>query len=304
MQLILGTRGSKLALWQTAWVKNMLVNSGWESTVSVIESEGDKIQDKPLYELQTVGVFTKALDTALRAQKADLAVHSCKDLPATLDDDLEIIAYLEREDPRDAWLALSPDIHPENFSREITVGTSALRRQALLTHFCPQVRIAPLRGNVDTRLAKLESGAYDAIILAYAGVKRMGLQQHVVKILSGAVFTPAAGQGTVAVVARKDAPWKEEVRKVLNHPSTEIAVKAERAFLKGIEGGCKTPVFALATLVADSLTLTAGVAAVDGSGVFRQTATDHAENGLILGETLAQEVLSQVSSSSSTIRLL
>ncbi|MEO1452013.1 MAG: hydroxymethylbilane synthase, partial [Bacteroidota bacterium] len=235
--------------------------------------------------------FTKALDDAVLAGQVDLAVHSAKDMPADLPEGLAIWAYLRREDPRDVLLGCSPEIHLENFSRPLVIGTSSVRRRALLGHYFSHVEVRDLRGNIDTRLRKLEEGQYDAIMLAYAGVKRMGWDRYIVQKLNPHIFTPAIGQGAIAIVGQADHPQRERVAALLDHMPTAYAVNCERRFLHILAGGCITPAFGLATVTPKEITLTAGLVSEDTQDLWRFTESRPLSEGLALGEALARNVL-------------
>lgn len=288
----IGTRGSKLALWQANHVKDLLEAGGIQSELVLYKTTGDRVQDRPLHEIGERGLFTKALDEALMTGEVDLAVHSSKDLPSTPPEGLALSAVLHREDPRDVLLAIDPEVDLDNFTREFTVGTSSLRRQALLRHYAPHFKPSSIRGNVDTRVAKLQSGEFDAIVLAYAGVKRMGLTHLIRRKLNATTFTPAVAQGAVGVVTRAGDPLVPQLRAVLNDEPAEVAVTAERAFLRRLEGGCHTPVFALATAIGNTLSIEGGVAALDGSRLIRERLDGHTADAEALGYQLADTVLS------------
>jgi hydroxymethylbilane synthase len=245
--------------------------------------------------MQTVGIFTRALDDALLDEEIDLAVHSAKDMPSALPAGIALAAFLKREDPRDALLALSPEVHFENLSRKLIIGTSALRRQAFLRHYFPHVEVKEIRGNVDTRIAKMTAGDYDGILLAMAGVKRMGLEKFVVQKMNISTFSPAVGQGAIAVTCKEGFAEREKVRDCLNHPLTEQALTCERAFLGGIQGGCQTPAFGFASVTGDKISLTAGVAEVDGSRIYRHQAEGLVVDGVAIGYESAQAVLDRMS---------
>ena len=293
MKIKLGTRSSKLALWQANEVRRRLEMSGHQVEIVEISTAGDQRLTIPLHQMQVVGIFTRTLDEALISGKIDLAVHSAKDIPSALPEPLTIAAYLKREDPRDALLALSPDVHLENLARQITVGTSSLRRKALLLHYFNHVEVVPVRGNVDTRIALLEAGKCDALMLAYAGVKRMGLERYVVQKMNVSGFVPAVGQGAIALMTRKGDAIQEVVRPILNHAETEIAVRSERAFLYKMAGGCQTPIFGFATVLGNQLTLKGGIADESGAFVNQDTLEGTIEEADQLGHALASRVLGQ-----------
>jgi hydroxymethylbilane synthase len=295
MQVKIGTRGSKLALWQANWVRDVLVSAGWDTNLVTIRSEGDLVQGVPLHEIGLPGAFTRSLDQAVAAGQVDLAVHSAKDMPSALADGLEVVAFLKREDPRDVLLAASAEVNLENFSRSWILGTSSLRRTAFLRHYFDHIEVKDVRGNVDTRIAKMEAGEYDGLVLAYAGVKRMGLERYIVQKLNLSSFTPAVGQGAVAVVCRKDFEYIMQLKAVLNHPDTEHALRCERAFLRTIDGGCKTPAFGYASVFGDRLTFTGGIAETDGSVIHRHTEEGRIEDAVSIGNRLAHHILAMMS---------
>ena len=291
MTISIATRGSKLALWQTDHVRDLLVAQGHEVVVSQLKTLGDLQTDRPLHQLGSQGLFTKALDDALLSGEADMAVHSAKDIPTKLPDGIELIALLEREDARDVLLAIRPEVDMDNLSAEFVVGTSSLRRQALVAHYTPHFKCKDVRGNVDTRVAKLEAGEYDALLLAYAGVKRMGYDHLVRRKLNPSTFTPAVGQGAIAVTCRAGFEGKTAVRALLNHPETEFAVLAERAFLAKMEGGCHAAIFGLGTVVAGAITLQGGIASEDGKVLLREEVVGPAADAVVLGESLAEIII-------------
>lgn len=282
-----------MALWQTNHVKSLLEAQGHHVEVRIYKTTGDIQQDRPLHLIGEKGLFTKALDEGLLNGEVDIAVHSSKDIPTRLPEALEICAFLEREDPRDVLLALGPEVDLDNHSREFTVGTSSLRRIAFVGHYAPQFKAKIVRGNVDTRIQKMEDGQYDALILAYAGVKRMGRMDRVVRKLNVNTFTPAVGQGAIGVMVRSDNPVAAAVRETLNHQETEWAVRAERSFLRKLEGGCHAPIFALGTVTLDTLSLMGGVAAEDGSVLYREKVRGPVTSAAELGINLAEIVLNQ-----------
>jgi hydroxymethylbilane synthase len=293
-QLKIGTRGSKLALWQARKVQEMLLNAGILAELVKITTTGDQIQDVPLHEIGTTGIFTKALDQALLQGEIDLAVHSAKDMPSVPPEGLHLAALLKREDPRDVLLASSSQVSLENLSRPWVIGTSSVRRRALLQHHFSHVQVKDIRGNLDTRLGKMLDGAYDGIMLAYAGVKRMGFEKYIVQKLNAASFTPAVGQGAVAVVTREKDENIPALRTALHHPETGYAVASERAYLHAVDGGCHSPVFGLATVVGSQISLTAGMANPDGKRILRFTGEGNVSEAEKIGQQLAKQVLESV----------
>ncbi|GIV43079.1 MAG: porphobilinogen deaminase [Bacteroidia bacterium] len=293
MKIRLGTRGSQLALWQANTVKNLLQAQGFESELVIIQTLGDNQTQKPLHELGTQGIFTKALDEALLENKIDIAVHSCKDIPGEIHQDLLISAVLKREEPQDVLLSLKDSIHLENQSQRFIIGTSSVRRVAFLRHYFHQHIIKDIRGNLDTRIQKLENGEYDALILAYAGVKRMGLEKYIRQKLSKEVIVPAVGQGAVAIMIRKEDKSHFEITQRINHEQTFQEVSCERSFLKTIRGGCQLPVFGFARVFKDSIQLLAGVASVDGKQIIKKELTDYVQNAQQLGINLGNTILNE-----------
>lgn len=296
--LRIGTRGSELALWQAHHVASLLTRlDGAAGNLSVqiveIRTEGDHVLDRPLSEVPGKAFFTKEIEEALAAGHVDLAVHSLKDLPTELPSGLALAAVLEREDPRDVWIAAG-GVEGRGFTALPAggrVGTSSLRRRALLARYRPDLELADLRGNVPTRVRRVEEGKYDAIVLAAAGVKRLGLERHITEYLPLDRFLPAVAQGAVAVEIRsRDEATRDWVRR-LDHPPTHLATAAERALLATLEGGCQVPVGALATLAGEELRLTAEVVAVDGSRFVSGRKSGPASRPEELGRALAAELV-------------
>jgi hydroxymethylbilane synthase len=266
--LVCATRASALAMWQTRSIMAQLAGGGIPSTVLTVTTKGDTVQDRPLAAIGTDGVFVKELELALRERRADYAVHSCKDLPSTLADDMTLAAVGKREDPRDAFCSEHYDSF-EALPPGARVGTSSPRRRALLRALRPDLTYLDIRGNVDTRLRKLRDGEYDAIVLAAAGLKRLDLTATHTVPFPLDVLVPAVAQGALAIEMRAGDPRIRGLRKLLNDPQTELAVHAERAFLRTLRGGCQAPVGAHATYDGEFLLIHAAIAAADGSAVVR-----------------------------------
>jgi hydroxymethylbilane synthase len=290
--LIVGTRGSQLALWQAEWVQSQVRAIVPDVSVILkrIQTSGDKIQDVPLAKIGGKGLFVKEIEEALLRREIDLAVHSMKDVPSVLPEGLEIICVPEREDPRDALIAR------DNYSLEklpvgARVGTSSLRRQAQLLHVRPDLEIAVLRGNVDTRLRKVRENHFDAIILAASGLKRLGWDQEVTEYLSVDVSLPAIGQGSLGLEGREEDTFVRDLVARFEHRPTRIAVTAERALLTRLEGGCQVPIAGYATLQGDTLTLDGLVASLDGKRYIRQVIKGPAGEAGSLGARLAEQLL-------------
>jgi hydroxymethylbilane synthase len=243
----IGTRGSKLALVQANIVKDALAAEGVAAEIVIVKTSGDRIQDRPLADAGGKGLFTKELEEALLARDADIAVHSMKDVPVALPNGLAIGAILEREDPRDAFLS-STARTLAGLPKGARVGTSSVRRQALVHRARPDVETVLLRGNVDTRLAKLDAGDYDAIILASAGLNRLGLGHRITTPLETGLWLPALAQGAIGIEYREGDMEIAAAIAALNHEPTAVALACERAFQSALDGSCKTPIGGLATL--------------------------------------------------------
>jgi hydroxymethylbilane synthase len=286
-RLRIGSRGSQLALWQANHIATLLRGRGHEVEISIIKTTGDKIADVPLAKVGTKGMFTKEIEEALAAGRVDLAVHSLKDLPTEMAPGFEIAAVPKRDDPRDVFCS-SKYASIEAVPKEARVGTSSLRRQAQLKALRPDLDIHPLRGNVDTRLAKLEAGEYDAIILAAAGLNRLGKTDLIKEIIPAEVMCPAAGQGALAVEVRAGDTATLELLSFLDDSDARTTTTCERALLGRMGGGCQVPIGALAEMSSGRLHLQAVVASPDGSQVLRESADGEAPDqlGKSVGEAL------------------
>ncbi|MBI5327505.1 MAG: hydroxymethylbilane synthase [Deltaproteobacteria bacterium] len=258
-KLKLGTRSSQLALWQAGWVKSEIEKrySGTEVELVKIKTTGDKILDVPLAKVGGKGLFVKEIEEALLDKRIDLAVHSMKDVPTDFPKGLHLAAITEREDPRDAFISQiqNSKFKIQNFKdlpKGASIGTSSLRRSSQILNIRPDLKITQLRGNLNTRLKKLDDGQYDAIILAAAGVKRLGWSDRITEYLPPEISLPAIGQGALGIETRIDDKDINSLAAFFDHPHTSIAVRAERALLKRLEGGCQVPIAAHGTVVADS----------------------------------------------------
>jgi hydroxymethylbilane synthase len=291
-RLRIGTRGSALALWQAEWVKAQLLAAHEELAVEllVIKTTGDKILDVPLAKVGGKGLFVKEIEEALLDGRADLAVHSVKDMPAELPEGLHLAVMPSREDPRDALISRN-GAGLQALPHGARVGTSSLRRAAQLLHLRPDLRIETLRGNVDTRLRKLESEGFDAIVLAAAGLKRMELSHVVSEYLEPERILPAVGQGALGIETRTGDGFTNEMVASLAHQQTMTIVRAERAFLKRLEGGCQVPIGAHATMEGETLILTGMVADLEGVRLIRKELRGDAHQPEIVGERLAEVIL-------------
>lgn len=299
-KIIIGTRGSKLALWQAEWIKSQLQNlyPDLQIELNKIKTTGDKILDVPLAKVGGKGLFVKEIEEALLKGEADIAVHSMKDVPTDLPEGLHLAVITKREDPRDAFLSRISNFKFQipNFKdlpQGATVGTSSLRRSCQLLSIRPDLKIEHLRGNLDTRLRKLDEGQFDAIILAAAGVKRLGWSERITQILPPEISLPAIGQGAVGIECRVDDEFINNLIAPLNHPETSICVKAERAFLKKLEGGCQVPIAAYARLIDGRVVMDGLVGNVSGDRIVKgqiEGIPNDAEN---LGIKLAEDLLSR-----------
>jgi len=291
-RLRIGTRGSALALWQAEWVKSQLLGGQQELIVElvVIKTTGDKILDVPLAMVGGKGLFVKEIEEALLDGRADLAVHSVKDMPAELPEGLHLAAMPPREDPRDALIS-KDGAGLDTLPHGARVGTSSLRRAAQLLHLRPDLRIETLRGNVDTRLRKLESEGLDAIVLAAAGLKRMEQSQVISEYLEPERIVPAVGQGALGIETRIGDVSTNEIVASLIHQQTVTTVRAERAFLKRLEGGCQVPIGGYATMEGETLILTGMVADLKGVRLIRKEIRGDARQPELVGESLAEVVL-------------
>jgi hydroxymethylbilane synthase len=294
-EIVIGSRGSKLALWQSEWVRARLEELGASVRIEIFKTTGDVMRDVPLATIGGQGVFTKELEVALLDGRIDVAVHSLKDLPTVNPEGLSITATPEREDARDA-LVLRSDANADGASIESlaaasVVGTSSLRRIAQLKYLRPDVRVKDLRGNVDTRLRKLDAGEYDAVILASAGLRRLGFSQRISAAIGADVMLPAVSQGSLGVQTRRDDSETNALVSRLDHPPTRAAVMAERALLRKLGGGCQVPIAAHAFVSGLELRLDGLVASLDGSRVIRDTTLAASSEAERAGDVLAARLL-------------
>ena len=297
MKTRIGTRKSKLALWQSEWVKEQIEKKFPEVEVELIKivTKGDKILDVPLAKIGDKGLFTKEIEDAMLKGEVDIAVHSLKDVPSKLPEGLKLIAFSDREDPRDALLSCGKytlDTLPQG----AVVGTSSLRRKAQLRILRPDLEIRDLRGNVDTRIRKLKEGQYDAIILAAAGVKRLGWENEIDEILSPSKMIPSVSQGILGIEGREnDEKIEKIVREAINSRESEIAATVERAFLRTVEGGCQVPLGCYAVVEEDRVHVRAFISDLNGrfyykeEGVFR---VENLEEADAVGIGVAERLLS------------
>ncbi|MGL1888823.1 MAG: hydroxymethylbilane synthase [Reichenbachiella sp.] len=290
MNIKIGTRGSKLALWQAHHVQDRLKEQGIDSEIITIETKGDKILDVTISKIGSKGVFTEEIEVQLQNGGIDIAVHSAKDMPSTLPEGFELIAFGEREAAHDV-LVSHKDIDLND--RSLVLGTSSTRRVAFLNKHFPGIGTTPVRGNLQTRIKKMKEGACDALWLAYAGAHRMGFDDMMVHDFDPEEFVPAVGQGSVAIEVYKtlDQEKVEAVRASFNHEETEICLLAERAFLKKMDGGCSIPVFGRAKLDEDVLTLVGGIISLDGQMQVSKSCSSTKNAAIKVGDTLGNYVL-------------
>lgn len=290
--LIIGTRGSQLALWQANWVKSEIEKNfpGTSVSLEIIKTKGDKILDVPLAKVGGKGLFVKEIEDALLEKRVDLAVHSMKDMPAEIPEGLCIAAIPERENPLDVLISrngLKIDELPEGAK----IGTSSLRRMSQIAAIRPDLQILSLRGNLDTRIKKLEAGEFDAIILAAAGVRRLGLSEKISQYIDPQIMLPASGQGALCIETRENDPKTAEIVRSLNHETTASAVIAERAFLHRLEGGCQVPIAAHAKVNGDSIEMEGLVSDVKGTIIFKSALTGKTDEAAEIGRKLAEILL-------------
>jgi len=287
----IGTRGSKLALWQAEYVAKLIKPSGYSTEIITIETKGDKMLDVAISKIGSKGVFTDEIEAKLLDGSIDIAVHSAKDLASELPEELELIAFTERELVNDVVVSSKKNIDLTN--DKIKIGTSSTRRVAFLKHFYPQIEAVSIRGNLQTRISKLQAGECDALLLAYAGVHRMGYHDLIAEKIETSYFVPAVGQGSVAIECHKKLSFdkKEIIQRWVNHPVTENCIRTERAFLKKLQGGCSIPSFGYAHYDGDLITLKAGIISLDGQQVVKVKRSASPGDAKELGESVANEVL-------------
>jgi hydroxymethylbilane synthase len=292
MKLKLGTRGSALALWQANWTKREIESrqSGLEVELVSIKTTGDKILDVPLAKIGGKGLFTKEIDEALLDGRIDLAVHSMKDVPFQLPNGIDFAAVPEREDARDAFISNGPKLR--ELRSQAVIGTSSLRRQVQLRHHFPALNLVMLRGNVDTRLRKLSSGEFDAIILAVAGVKRLGHEDRITEVLEDDMMVSAVGQGALGIVCRSGDDKTRGILQILDHAPSRVAVTAERGLLRALGGSCQVPIAGKAVLSGDRLRIKGLIAGLDGTRMITHELSGAANRALELGLELGEKLMS------------
>ncbi|HEB74790.1 MAG TPA: hydroxymethylbilane synthase [Nitrospirae bacterium] len=300
-KVIIGTRGSRLALWQAEWVRSELerLHPGLSVEINKIRTTGDKILDVPLAKVGGKGLFVKEIEEALLRHEADIAVHSMKDVPTEFPEGLHLAVICRREDPRDAFISRRDGDGGfrfkglEHLPEGAVVGTSSLRRSCQLLNLRPDLRIKQLRGNIDTRLRKLDEGEFDAVILAAAGIKRLGWNDRITELLPPEVSLPAIGQGAVGIECRVEDPFINGLLAPLNHEETAVCVRTERAFLRRLEGGCQVPIGAHARLSSGKLVLDGLVGSVSGDRIIRGREEGGPDAAEPVGIGLAEDLLSR-----------
>jgi hydroxymethylbilane synthase len=326
-KVVIGTRSSKLALWQAEWIKSELqrLHPALNVELNKIKTTGDKILDVPLAQVGGKGLFVKEIEEAMLRDEADIAVHSMKDVPTEFPEGLHLAVICKREDPRDALIIseklrvksekFNPPIAPlekggkggfkkgghrpavksllYTLPQGVRIGTSSLRRSCQLLSIRSDLKIKQLRGNLDTRLRKLDEGQFDAVVLAAAGIKRLGLSDRITEILPFEISIPAIGQGAIGIECRIHDEFVHGLIAPLNHPSTSVCVKAERSFLRRLEGGCQVPIAAHARLENSSLIIDGLVGSINGDRVIKSHIVGKPEQAEQLGVLLAEDALSR-----------
>lgn len=292
--IIIGTRGSALALWQARWVQSRLQEIFPDTSIEfqIIKTKGDKILDVPLAKIGGKGLFVKEIETALLNKEIDLAVHSMKDMPSVMPVGLCLGAITKRENPQDVLISRN-GLDLKSLPKTARIGTSSLRRSSQLLHAYPDFQIVPLRGNLDTRLNKLDSENLDAIVLAAAGVIRLGLDSRITSYFDTTLILPAVGQGALGIEIRDNDTRMQEAMCHLDDFETHMSVKAERAFLHQLEGGCQVPIAAYATVSSQNIHLTGMVAGLSGQPLLRDDISGRTDQAVILGQTLAKKLFEQ-----------
>ena len=291
-KIIIGSRGSQLALWQANWVKSQLENLHGNADISirVITTSGDKIKDVPLSKIGGKGLFVKEIEEALLAKEIDLAVHSMKDVPIEIPSQLEISIITKRENPLDALISKNGK-KLADLPQGATIGTSSLRRSSQLLNHRNDFKIHPLRGNVDTRLKKVEEGKYDAILLASAGLNRLGWSNRITEEISHEIIIPAMGQGALGKETRLGDTKTYNFISSLNHEQTNYEVSAERALVGKLDGGCQVPIGAYAKIEGNLITLKGLVASLDGKIIHKSEIVGPIDDAINIGQDLGEELL-------------
>jgi hydroxymethylbilane synthase len=293
MIIKIGTRKSMLAMWQANHVKDELSKHGIEVELMPIETKGDKVLDVSISKIGSKGVFTEELELMLENGEVDIAIHSAKDLPSELPSQFEILAFSSRVMENDVLISHNKALQLKEGQSTFIIGTSSTRRIATLAHYYPNVETVDMRGNLQTRIKKMEDGHCDALLLAYAGVARMEYKDLINQELSLDIFTPAVGQGSLAVEIASSLPEdkKSKIRDILNDPVAEKKLLAERAYLRKLKGGCSIPAFANAQIENDKIVLQAGIFSLNGKEVVKKTARGSLDDPESLGKKLGEDIL-------------
>jgi len=286
-KLVIGSRGSKLALWQTNHIADELrAHFNLDIEIKTIKTQGDKILDTPLAKIGGKGLFVKEIENALTAGEIDLAVHSMKDVPTELPDGLGIAAMTVRADPRDVLISKN-NVSLKDLPQGAVIGTSSLRRQSQLLNFRPDFKMVDVRGNLDTRLRKIADGEFDAIILAAAGIDRLGFSDMITERIPSELMISAVGQGSIGIEIRMDDARTAEYIKILNDPATFSAITAERGLMAQLQGGCQVPIGAIGRIIDGELRLDGIVASLDGKEIYKDKLTGDPADAQALGFRLA-----------------
>ena len=291
-KIIIGSRGSPLALWQANWVKDLLLekHSDLNIDIKIVKTSGDKIQNMPLAKIGGKGLFVKEIEEGLLKHEVDFAVHSMKDMPISFPINLCIACVTKRENPFDALISRN-GIKLADLPKGAKIGTGSLRRISQLMNYRSDLELVPLRGNLETRLNKLETEGLDAIILAAAGLIRMGWNDRITEIISPEILLPAMGQGAVGIEARKNDVDNQILLADMDDEETHYTLDAERALVRQLQGGCNVPIGAFATLDEEQITLTGLVASLDGKTLYKKKMTDIKTNAIVLGTKIGEELI-------------
>ena len=291
-KIVIGSRGSQLALWQANWVKSELerLHNNVNVNIRIIATSGDKIQDVPLAKIGGKGLFVKEIEEALLVKEIDIAIHSMKDVPMKLPEELQISVITKRENPLDALISKNGE-KLDDLPLGSTIGTSSLRRSSQLLKYRGDLKIDALRGNIDTRLKKLDEGKYGAILLAAAGLNRLGWANRITEEVSHEILLPAMGQGALGIETRRDDIQIYNFISDLDHEQTHCAVNAERALVGALDGGCQIPIGAYATVDGRSIRLRGLVASLDGKTIYKLDKTGSVGEAIKIGQELGAELL-------------
>ena len=291
-KVTIGSRGSPLALWQANWVKDLLLghHSDLAVDIKIIKTSGDRIQDVPLAKIGGKGLFVKEIEEGLLKREVDFAVHSMKDMPIIFPVNLCIACVTKRENPFDALISRN-NIKLDDLPKGAKIGTGSLRRMSQLLYYRPDLNLVPLRGNLETRLKKLETEGLDAIILAAAGLIRLGWNDCITEIIPPEILLPAMGQGAVGIETRKNDVDNQILLADMDDEQTHYALDAERALVSQLEGGCNVPIGSFATLNGDQITLRGLVASLDGKTMYKKELTDLKTNAVALGRRMGDELI-------------